>query len=302
VFATRIESNYAGEGAAIYKDWGNNGTGYIDSGIYINGGSPSRLGTDCGPETIAQLGGATECAPATPCNTFNGNRTQNADTSFSPGSVIYDFLAKLIGSRFSMQDNEAAYAISAHGGLAQVERCLITDNHATNVLIYAAGNSFASFITSFDECTIAHNAIDGTYVFDLASQTAPSLSRDIIYEPGHSSAFFTPNHPGDTLSVSYTMTTDATLLDPAKPTIVYGVPAFVDQANGDYHLAAFPQTALDFAPALGDVDLDGLPGAVDLPVVVNKFGAGDLGAYERQNMFYNCGNNSDTLFCDGFDH
>ena len=52
-----------------------------------------------------------------------------------------------------------------------------------------------------------------------------------------------------------------------------GTPYFVDQANGDYHLDAFVQTALDFAPALGDVDLDSLAAAVDLPSVQNQFGA-----------------------------
>jgi hypothetical protein len=184
--------------------------------------------------------------------------------------------------------------------LSEVSRCLITDNHVTNALIRAAGYT-DTFVTSFDACTFAHNAIDGTYVIDFAPQTAPSLSRDIIYEPGHSSVHFTPYFPGDVLSVSYTMSNETATLGAQSPDVVVGTPFFVDQANGDYHLEPFFQTALDFAPALGGVDLDGLPGAVDLPGIQNHFGASDLGAYERQNMFYNCGTN-DTLFCDGFDH
>lgn len=289
LFASRIESNTAGEGAAIYAEF--------NYGVFINGGFPGELGTDCGPEPIAQLGGATECSPATPCNTFNGNRTQNGDASFSPGAVIHAY-SYLVGSRFRVQHNEAAYAISAP--YADIRRCLVTDNHVTDALIRAAHNASATAAPSFDACTIAHNTIDGAYVFDFTDQTAPALSRNIIDEPGHSSAYFTPYHPGNVLSVSYTMTADAGLLDPANPTIVQGVPNFVREWS-DYHLSAFAQTALDFAPALGDVDLEGVGGAVDLPVVANKYGVSDLGAYERQNLFNDCGN-SDTLYCDGFEN
>jgi hypothetical protein len=49
-------------------------------------------------------------------------------------------------------------------------------------------------------------------------------------------------------------------------------------------------------------DLDGLAAPVNLPAIPDYFpGGADLGAFERQNLFFNCGNN-DSVFCDGFDH
>lgn len=295
LFAPDIESNRAPEGAAIYKDF----NGITGNGTYINRGFPSRLGVECGPETVASLGGSTDCSSASSCNAINGNMTQNADGSFSAGSVIYDFGGELVGSRFRIQHSDADYAISARGGAADVSRCLITDNHVSTALIRADNNQGSA--TSFDECTFARNTIDGTYVFDFSYQIAPSLDHDIIYQPGHPSVHFIPTFPGDALNVSYTMSNDTSTLGPQSPSVVSGAPYFVDAANGDYHLDPFAQIALDFAPALGDTDLDGHTGWVDLPSIQNQFGAGDLGAYERQNLFYNCGT-SDTLFCNGFDH
>jgi hypothetical protein len=91
-------------------------------------------------------------------------------------------------------------------------------------------------------------------------------------------------------------------LPSGNPSIVAGVPSFVDAANGDYHLAPIAQVALDFGnTGAVDYDLDGGYPVVDLPSITNRFGPGDLGAYERQNLFYNCGNNY-SIFCNSFDH
>jgi hypothetical protein len=48
-------------------------------------------------------------------------------------------------------------------------------------------------------------------------------------------------------------------------------------------------------------DLDGSSAIVDLAAVPNyRPGGADLGAFELQNFFRNCGT-SDSVFCDGFD-
>jgi hypothetical protein len=88
---------------------------------------------------------------------------------------------------------------------------------------------------------------------------------------------------------------------PVDPTIVQGIPTFVDATNGDYHLRAH-SLGVDFAVALKnpDIDLDGNPGGItDLPQIPNLLGPADLGAYELQSAFA-CDTNADALFCDGF--
>lgn len=83
---------------------------------------------------------------------------------------------------------------------------------------------------------------------------------------------------------------------------VQGTPDFVNAAGGDYHLRPDSQ-GVDYAPADSNIsiDLDDRPRDVDLDSVPNIYGPRDLGAYERQNAFFECGA-SDSIFCDGFDH
>jgi hypothetical protein len=125
-----------------------------------------------------------------------------------------------------------------------------------------------------------------------------TLHDSIIAQPGVATLDYTGN-AGD-LDIKYVMSNNISTL-PGGADVVVGVPTFVDAANGDYHLAK-NSYGLDFAPAItgDDRDLDGLPHDQDLPTVPNVYGVRDLGAYERQNLFNECGT-SDSLFCDGFE-
>ena len=308
LFATRIEGNGAPDGAAFYKDdfgKGSSQPNEQDSGFFINGGSPARLGTECGPEPVANLGGSNDCAPDTPCSTLNGNTADDGSGGVS-GGIVYDSGSHVAGTRFRMQKNHGAYAISTSGASVTLKRCLITDNTTSAVLFgidYAYGGTGSP--ESFDECTIAHNVIGGAYVFEFLESGSVGLSYDIIDAPANKSVHFTPSPgaPGAALNAGYLLASDTSTLPAASnPSIVAGSPYFVDADHGDYHLAAFAQTALDFAPNTSiDFDLDDHPSGIDLPTIPNKFGAADLGAYERQNLFYDCGNDWDTIFCDGFE-
>jgi hypothetical protein len=84
-------------------------------------------------------------------------------------------------------------------------------------------------------------------------------------------------------------------------------PLFVDSTNADvskrdYHLQAFitdgnvtASAAIDFALSLtaGGNDLDNHPRDQDVPLVTNRFGMSDVGAYEMQPI-------SDRIFADAF--
>jgi hypothetical protein len=306
LFATQVNGNSAPNGAALDKEGYAGQANEQDSGFFINGGSPARLGTECGPESIADLGGSNDCAPNTTCSTINGN-TADDGSGGTDGAVIYDGDSHVAGTRFRLQNNSGAYAIRTGGASVTLKRCLITDNTASGVLLaidYAFGGTGSP--ESIDECTIAHNTIQGAYVFEFLESGTVGMSHDIINAPGIRSVHFTPSAgaPGATLNAGYILASDTTGLPAASnPSIVAGNPSFVDAAHGDYHLAAFAQAALDFAPnTFLDFDLDGQPSGIDLPAIPNTYGTTDLGAYERQNLFYNCGNDFDTVFCDGFEH
>jgi hypothetical protein len=82
--------------------------------------------------------------------------------------------------------------------------------------------------------------------------------------------------------------------------IVDGVPAFVDAANGDYHLER-SSPGVDMAPAADGVDRDGNPRTLDLFDVPDQWGPLDVGAYEIQTQASGPCSAPDTIYCNGFD-
>jgi predicted outer membrane repeat protein len=129
LFAPYIANNIAEDGAAVYYSFYVAGSANYatDSGIYINGGSPSRLGADCGPELVADLGGSRDCRPYdAQCSAFVSNATQHADGTGSDGGVISTVGGDLVATRFRIRESVAGSAFSI--SKAVVDRCLITDN------------------------------------------------------------------------------------------------------------------------------------------------------------------------------
>jgi predicted outer membrane repeat protein len=304
LFAPRVANNVAEDGAAVFYTLYPPGSdaGASGSGIYINGGSPDRLGADCGPELVSDLGGTKDCRPYdTQCNAFDVNVTQHADGSPSAGSVITLNSGDLVAARFRVRGSVAATVIYQNFTISStvVSRCEVTNNSVSVALILTP---FTSGPTSYRGCTIANNSIGGPYVFNFNNSTKIDFAYNLISQPGKHPLFvYQPN--GGTFTAGYIMSNDITGLPADNPSIIVGTPYFVDATNGDYHLAPNGQIALDFAPCGTDAstDLDGEPGCTNLPGLSNLYGPRDLGAYERQNLFYNCGA-ADSVFCSGFDH
>ncbi len=277
LFLPDFDDNVAEDGAAIYQNES------FPGGIYINSGFPSRLGTECGPESVGDLGGNAGplCDFGVPCNVFENNQTQHPDGSPSLGAVIYHHGGELKGSRIRMQHNAAGYALQGDVSQTLVSRCLITDNLIYNAVIRS--DFWGGAYTSFDQCTFSHNVLsDYDYVFEFLQMNDVSLSGDIIDQQGHASVNFTPYANGENIGVHYTMSNDIdTLPHPVFDSTVVRIddPGFVDPAIGDYHLRN-DSPALDFEPVVDDLSLDCVGGWVDLPDVPNRFGPSDLGAYE----------------------
>ena len=172
--------------------------------------------------------------------------------------------------------------------------CLIAESVSHQELFYISGNASP---LSIGACTLANNTIDATHVIHTESDL--TLTNDIIDQGGTLAL----DYAGDPakLSIQYVLSNDVTTLpDSAGPGIALGSPDYVDIANGDYHLKP-TSLGVDYAPNVGGTDLDRHTRDVDLSSVGNVFGHQDLGAYEIQNLFRECGT-ADSVFCDGFDH
>jgi hypothetical protein len=281
LFSPDMLANDALQGAALFH----NGTG----GIYINAGFPGRLGTECGPESVAALGGAVLACSDFSCSSIDDSTAQAGFGLY--GAIIYAQGGELNATRLQLQNNLGGSVIQTRGTTATIDTSLVTDNFVADALISIDGSLPGS--SSFIGSTFAHNTIGGASVFKAINAASIAMTRDIIAEPGHATA--STDGP---LTVSYTMSNDiSTLPHNGNPTVVANDPLFAGPF--DYRLRA-ASPAVDFAPASGGTDLDGMPRAVDLPQEANKFGPTDLGAYELQVAFA-CDNHADAVFCNGFD-
>jgi len=298
LFAPRIKSNFAEDGAAIYYTSGTDDSG---SGIYFNDGSPTRLGFDCGPESIADLGGWRDCnAGDDTCNAVIPNATQHADTSPSAGATVFNLNGDTIARQIRMHDNIAARVLQVDSaGTTHLYRCLVTDNLASDYLF----DIYAGSIADIRACTISNNSIGGDYVFNLNTSGSILLTYQIVDQPGKHTALWTANPMFAHFYAGPMLTNDAFGLDTVNSQmIIVGAPTFVNAAQRDYHLAPIVQTALDFGYVnkttdffIPDLDNNLFP-PVDLPGIPNNIGSADLGAYERQFL---CA--ADDIFCNGFD-
>ncbi len=287
----RIENNTAVEGAAIYADVDSSinqslaGQVWLGNTLVAGGGFPTALG-------------AVACTNSAVCNTINYNQT----TDQTQGSIILiQDAGYLVANRFSMRGNHADHLIRIVGDNVRTElfNCLSAENTMQHELIYESGSDVPTIINS---CTLANDVIGAAHVIHTESDL--TLADSIIDEAGTLALDYSGN-PAN-LVVNYVLSNDINTLPGSGTGIAVGVPTFVDPAGGDYHLKPI-SLGIDFAPTSSsyyvgnNTDYDGKIRNLDLPSAGNVFGAQDLGAYERQNLFRECGA-ADSIFCDGFDH
>ena len=283
----RIADNIAQEGAAIYGD--------VDSGV-SSVGSLVELGSCYESGVFPASLGAVPCANSALCNTID----ENAATDPTLGSaILMQDEGLLFANRFAMRNNNVAHAIRIVGDNtpAQLSDCLLANNTSAHELIYLTGNNTPLRI---EACTFANNLIGAAHVIHTESDL--SINDSIIAEPGTLALDYSGN-PAN-LVVYYVVSNDVTTL-PVATGVIQGTPTFVDLAGGDYHLQPGQLLGVDLAPVPSGfdltqgVDLDGKSRNIDLPTVINAYGPRDIGAYEMQNLFRECGT-ADSIFCDGF--
>jgi predicted outer membrane repeat protein len=295
-FNFRIDGNIAPEGAAIYLDYDTSvDSTLVDAGglAFLNYPSTGEFAYNC--KSIPSQIIPTDCSIDTPCNEFSGNRALDAQGDPSDGALIFLTNQSITrADHITIRDNTVAYILHGNGGgdendgYAVFSVSLIVDNAVSEDPF-----SLEDTYLELDSCTVAHNAILGSHVFDLNSGSL-TLHDTIIGENGP----LTVVQSGmSTLSMSNVLSNDISTL-PASGTTISGDPMFVDPSSGNYHLSAYLQdgrvnasSAIDFAATIAsggtlpaDIlnDLDGQPYGQDVPDVPNFHGTRDLGAYEAQ--------------------
>ena len=289
----RMDGNSAQEGAAIYGDTAYNDLNVPWNSIVTLGSLAEMDSPQCNydaPPPVSGLG-AVACTGGA-CNLIDGNRAQDINDVPKPGSTILVQNTGYVSvDALALRGNSGASALRVFDGGVDVANCLIADGSYGGPLITLEepGDSSSARLQN---CTFANNAIGGSAV--IHSGSALTLLDSIIAQPGVTTLDYSGGV--NALDAEYLLSNDVSTL-PASAGIVQGTPAFVDAANGDYHLDA-TSLGIDFAPAVAgdDRDLDGLPHDQDLVAVPNQYGVRDLGPYERQFV---CA--ADTVFCNGFD-
>lgn len=286
----RIEGNTAVEGAAIYSD--------SDATMHQTLGADVWLGRSAGLPTDL---GAVACTNSELCNTMNGNKA----TDVNQGTIVLiRESGNFVANRFSMRGNLAERVIRVDGDSVRVELIngLFADNNLRHEYLFQSGSNVHAVVNS---CTFADGHKPAAPVkYVIRADSALTISDIIISEPDDLALDYS-GIPAD-LTVNYVLSNDISTLPTGGTGIVLGVPTFVDAAGSDFHLKP-GSLGVDFAPTSDSfyidnlADLDGKPRNHDLSTVANSFGTQDLGAYELQNLFRECGA-SDSIFCNGYDH
>ncbi len=280
-----LSGNSAANGAALYADVEGDGGG--NAFAFFNG--------VCNPPP-----GAVACAAGTECNEINDNHA----TSLTEGAVmLVQSGAALYANHFAARINNGTDLIqfvadtqSSSGDYVQLHNCLLADNTVSDSLVLSSGIAAGSQII-IDTCTLAGNTytdqtFPGPPPVIFADVNFLEITNSIVYDAVQLPLQFTG--PPEDFTAQYVLTNDASHFEGGVG-VIQGAPTFVDAASLNYHLMR-NSLGVDFAPALGGVDLDGNPRSVDLIDIPNVFGPADLGAYEIQTQIV-----TDLIFVDGFD-
>lgn len=272
----RIDDNVAVEGSAIYVD-----TAYA-IGVYPHSGQ-AFLNTagDCfgAPARPPQ---AQRCDGTAGCNTIDENLADDGT-----GAVLtVQNGGELVASRVAFRDNHGGRLVNAFG---DYDSEALRNTHVLLETCLVAGNEFALEIfrmhndrarLTLDHCTVAGNVVGSGALarFDGGDLSRLAIARSVLWQPGKHVLQGSP----DSLAISDVIAQElATLTGGVR--MLTAEPRFFDPQLGDFSLQA-ASPAVDYASHGGAIDLPGASRPRNRPVVIDRHGADDLGAYERQDV------------------
>lgn len=277
-----ISSNYASErGGAIdiqnYHGFGDFG----DADGFVYGGI---LDSNIAPQAAAVYVGHDDDGLGDPRGSYFrmtdgaiiGNQTLNSNNVQTGGGVIVvSELARAEVSRTIIQDNVAGTVLRADASDAAVtvslNHSLVTNNTMVRGIVESLNGAPINIFGS----TITNNTMSGNVV--IAVDDKMQLKQSIVWQPGKQTAQINGLRDIDDVIASEL----ASLIN--SPSVIYANPRFIDPGHDDYHLQA-ASPAVDFAGVIDTNGVDGKKHNKDMALVANRYGVGDIGAYELQSI------------------
>ncbi len=247
VYGGILDSNIAPQAAAVY-------VGHDDDGLGDPRGSYFRMSDGA----------------------IIGNQTLNSTNVQTGGGVIVvSELARAEVSRTIIQDNVAGTVLRADASddavTVSLNHSLVTNNTMVRGIVESLNGAPINVLGS----TITNNTMSGNVV--IAVDDKLQLKQSIVWQPGKQTAQISGPRDIDDVIASET----ASLINSAS--VIYANPRFIDPGHDDYHLQA-ASPAVDFAGVTNTTGVDGKKHDKDMALVGNRYGVGDIGAYELQSI------------------
>lgn len=202
----------------------------------------------------------------------------SADSSNNPtggGIVVVSDSATTSIERSVLQYNVGGAVLRADQAsdttAVSLSHSLVTDNTLQRGVLEALTSGPINITGS----TITGNTLSGSTVISVADDL--NLQQSIIWQPGKQTAQVSGSRSIDDVIASEL----PSLAGGAS--VIYADPRFIDPAHADYHLQA-ASPAVDFTGVTNTTDMEGNAHNQDMALVPNRFGSGDVGAYELQGI------------------
>ena len=301
--ALLINDNFARvAGGAIYADANTSETvfGHVGNGaVYVRNanliGNTASVGAVVYLASDSSLGNARSgkfyfnssqdvapCSPGVSCNLIEGNESRNQAGQRTDGALIHGTEdAWMTIRRAHVTGNIARSFVDLHSAFrVDIHNTLIEGNDFSAAVLQFPTDNDADI--TLNHLTITDNSIGGAGV--IAHRGHVELNRSIIWQPGKKVRDTAAS--SGTFDGNYVLANETASIPGVGLALYPFNPGFINPTLKDYHLRAGSE-AIDTAPytaALdGNLDLDGLPRSVNLPLVPAGTSV-DLGAYERQSI------------------
>jgi hypothetical protein len=266
-----ISDNEAPDGAAAFMDQESNVIQFDYAGLLY----------------FKPIDGAANAPAGVAMNQIVGNTTGNATGAIirSKGALQFD--------RVDVRENSGGRLFYlTDTPQTVISNSLIAENDVAMELIRSADEEEENAETMLKHVTIAGNTIGAPHA--LFVNHPFYFDRSLVAQPGKSTLAASPGER----HIEYVLTNDTSNMTASFFLID---PRFIDPVNGDYHLRA-GSFAVDFAPQVGGVDLEGRSHTIDMPNGGFTGRTADVGAYERpalQPLVLNSDFNSNLGFWAG---